>query len=388
MPKAEWVDLVDLNNQVVGRALRSEVRSRNLLHRGIAVLVRNSQGQVYVHQRTDCKDVFPSMYDMFVGGVVGSGEEYWPAALREVREELGVESERLKFLFDHLYHGPLNFSWVRCYEVVWDGPIQHQPEEVQWGQWLDADQLDPWIERHEIVPDGLSVYQAYREFCQRPALDINNYAAIIFDMDGILIDSEPFWRQAEMELFATVGVHLTEADCVETMGIRIDEVVALRAPHADQARLAQAMVDRVIELVKERGKALPGSRETLERIQHLGIPCGLATSSGYDLLNATLETLGFRDFFQIVHSAQDEVLGKPHPSVYLEAAKKLGVAPQHCLAIEDSVNGLVSAKAARMDVVAIPEAQFRRDRRFGLANWQFDTLFDFSNQMPDRYQRN
>lgn len=159
--KAEWVDLVNRDNEVIGRALRSEVRQKNLLHRGIAVLVKNSRGEVYVHQRTATKDLFPSLYDMFVGGVVGSGEEYLPAALREAREELGVEVSELDFMFDHLYEGPKNFSWIRCYEVVWDGPIRHQEEEIQWGAWVPETELEEWARSVEIVPDGLDVFEAY-----------------------------------------------------------------------------------------------------------------------------------------------------------------------------------------------------------------------------------
>ena len=90
MAKSEWVDLVDRTNQVVGQAQRHEVRSKNLLHRGIAVWVENSQGEVYVHQRTSSKDLFPSLFDMFVGGVVGAGESYEAAAQREAAEELGA----------------------------------------------------------------------------------------------------------------------------------------------------------------------------------------------------------------------------------------------------------------------------------------------------------
>jgi 8-oxo-dGTP pyrophosphatase MutT (NUDIX family) len=167
MAKAEWVDLVDRDNQVVGRALRSEVRQKNLLHRGIAVLVRNSQGQVYVHQRTATKDLFPAMYDMFVGGVVGEGEDYLEAAIREAEEELGVQNRNLEFLFDHLYEGDKNFSWVRCYRVLWDGPIHHQPEEVQWGDWMPEGELRQWIHQVPIVPDGLDVFQAYLAWSER-----------------------------------------------------------------------------------------------------------------------------------------------------------------------------------------------------------------------------
>ena len=167
MAKAEWVDLVDRDNQVVGRALRSEVRQKNLLHRGIAVLVRNSMGQVYVHQRTATKDLFPAMYDMFVGGVVGEGEDYLEAAVREAEEELGVKNKNLEFLFDHLYQGDKNYSWVRCYRVTWDGPVFHQPEEVQWGDWLPEGELTQWILQVPIVPDGLDVFYAYLAWEER-----------------------------------------------------------------------------------------------------------------------------------------------------------------------------------------------------------------------------
>ena len=167
MAKAEWVDLVDRENRVIGRALRSEIRQKNLLHRGIAVLVRNSRGQVYVHQRTATKDLFPALFDMFVGGVVGAGEEYLKAAVREAREELGVMYGELEFLFDHLYEGPLNFSWVRCYRVTWDGPIRHQPEEIQWGDWMDEDALEQWTREVTIVPDGLEVFHAYLQWKRR-----------------------------------------------------------------------------------------------------------------------------------------------------------------------------------------------------------------------------
>ena len=157
----EWVDLVDEQNHIVGKATRSEVRQKNLPHRGIAVLVCNAQGQVYVHQRTAHKDLFPSMFDMFVGGVVGLGESYEDAARREAAEELGVGAADFTFLFDHLYKSDKNYSWIRAYRVVWDGPVEHQLSEIAWGQWMDEALLEEWTRQVEIVPDGLEVFQHY-----------------------------------------------------------------------------------------------------------------------------------------------------------------------------------------------------------------------------------
>jgi isopentenyldiphosphate isomerase len=163
-PKAgavELADLVDEANEVIGVAPRRRIRSMNLLHRGVGVLVRNTRGEVFVHRRTSTKDVFPGMYDMLLGGVVRSGETYYQAAARETQEELGIPDPRPRFLLAHLYQGPLNRAWVQLYEVRWDGPVFLQPEEIEWGTWMPEAELPSWARRVPVVPDGLEVFQAY-----------------------------------------------------------------------------------------------------------------------------------------------------------------------------------------------------------------------------------
>lgn len=157
----ELVDLIDRDDRVVGQAPRSQVRTQNLLHRGVGILCRNSRGEVYVHRRTPTKDVFPHLYDMFVGGMVGLGESYEAAAAREVHEELGIPDARPAFLFAHLYEGDRNRAWVHVFRVDWDGPIVHQESEVEWGAWMPEAELEAWCERVEIVPDGLEIFHRY-----------------------------------------------------------------------------------------------------------------------------------------------------------------------------------------------------------------------------------
>lgn len=200
------------------------------------------------------------------------------------------------------------------------------------------------------------------------------YQAILFDMDGVLLDSEPFWRLAEIEVFRALGKEFTEEDCVETMGLRIDEVVAYRVPDADQEKTVNEILDRMVEMVSEQGVPLPGVQKTLARLSELQVPLGLATSSSYRLLHATLKSLGLENAFQIVHSAEDEEYGKPHPGVYMTAARKLGFEPKQCLAIEDSLNGVISAKAARMSVLAVPEEAVYNNPRFTLADLKLNSL--------------
>jgi HAD superfamily hydrolase (TIGR01509 family) len=203
--------------------------------------------------------------------------------------------------------------------------------------------------------------------------------AAVFDMDGVLVDSEPLWQDAEIEVFAGVGVALTNELCRQTMGLRIDEAVdhwhrrfgwTWPAP----AVVAAEVVRRVSELIAERGEPLPGVDAAVAACRHAGLRLALASSSPRPLIEAVLAKLGLAGTFEVVHSADDEPFGKPHPGIYLTTAARLGVAPTACLAIEDSVNGVIAAKAARMACVAVPLDL--DDPRFGIADLVLPSLAD------------
>jgi sugar-phosphatase len=200
--------------------------------------------------------------------------------------------------------------------------------------------------------------------------------AVVFDMDGVVVDSEPLWVAAEIEVFGAVGVALTVERCRETTGLRIDEAVDhwwQRHPWSGPtpAEVADAIVERVVALVRERSEPMPGVREAVAAARALG-PVALASSSSRRLIDAVLDRLGLD--FDVVHSAEDEAFGKPHPAIYLTTCERLGTAPFRTLAVEDSVNGVVAAKAARLACVAVPEPAQRGDRRFGIADAELDSL--------------
>jgi HAD superfamily hydrolase (TIGR01509 family) len=198
--------------------------------------------------------------------------------------------------------------------------------------------------------------------------------AVIFDMDGLLIDSEPLWHEAERGVFATVGLHLSTEDCLRTTGLRIDEVVRFwNAP----PELAGQIVDRVIALVEQKGVAKPGVQEAL--VAASGARVGLASSSPSRLIAAVLQRLGIADRFAVAHSAEHELCGKPHPDVYLTTARLLGVEPSACIAVEDSPNGVRSAKAAGMRCVAVPDALLAGDPTFAAADHVIDSLLELAN---------
>lgn len=182
--------------------------------------------------------------------------------------------------------------------------------------------------------------------------------AVIFDMDGVLVDSEPLWRRAEVQVFGEAGLHLTEDECKHTMGLRLDEVVRVRLPErseSERARVEAQILERVIELVRTEGEPKDGVPEAMSFVRSLQLPVALASSSPLRLIHATLERIGLARAFAFVHSAENETYGKPHPAVYLTTANRLGVFPDRCVAIEDSLRGLISAKAASMKCILVPE---------------------------------
>ncbi|MBV7597225.1 hexitol phosphatase HxpB [Aeromonas sp. sia0103] len=208
-------------------------------------------------------------------------------------------------------------------------------------------------------------------------------AAVIFDMDGVLIDSEPFWQRAQMAVFSELGHPHTEEDCHSTIGVRIDQLVAhwyrLRPWNGpSQEEVVQRILDRVIALILQEGEAKEGVLAALTLIEAQGLKIGLATSSPFNMVEAVLGKLGIKDRFLAVHSAEVERFGKPHPDVYIHAAEKLGVLPVHCLAIEDSFTGLLAAKAASMQALIVPDPALVGDPRLAIADHQLRSLAELN----------
>jgi len=210
--------------------------------------------------------------------------------------------------------------------------------------------------------------------------------AIIFDMDGLLIDSEPLWVRAEIEIFGEVGVVLREEDCARTKGLRTDDVIAYwhtrrpwdsRTPAEVEARL----IARVASLVREGGVALPGVASAIEVARAGGRPLALASSSPLVIIHAALERLGLAETFDVVQSAEKETHGKPHPGIFLRTAERLGIPAVECLVLEDSLMGVIAAKAARMTCVAVPFGHPRHDPRFVLADSVVASLLELTPEL-------
>lgn len=210
-------------------------------------------------------------------------------------------------------------------------------------------------------------------------------------MDGLLIDTEPIWRRAELAVFSAVGLHLTENELMQTMGVRVAEVVALwhgRHPWGGPTieEVTRRIVQGVIEHVRTEGEPLPGVREALETVRAAGLPIAIASSSSEELIHAVVDRLGIRTYVDAICSADRQPEGKPHPAVYLAAARQLGVPPESCLALEDSPNGVLSARAAGMFCIAVPDPHLVNDPRMDEAQLRLTSLEAFTPRLLRQLQ--
>ncbi len=212
--------------------------------------------------------------------------------------------------------------------------------------------------------------------------------AAIFDLDGLLIDSEPIWRRVEIDAFADAGIGLTEEMCATTMGWRLDAVVdhwARRFGLAEHVRdgLAREIVERMAAEVAATGEAMPGASGAAARLHDRGLTIAVCSSSPRPVIAAALDRLGLPVPVTAVHSAFDEEYGKPHPACYLTTAALLGVAPSACLALEDSPAGAIAAAAAKMAVVAVPDPSFHAPGVFAFCDAVVSGLDDVDGAVLD-----
>jgi mannitol-1-/sugar-/sorbitol-6-/2-deoxyglucose-6-phosphatase len=186
----------------------------------------------------------------------------------------------------------------------------------------------------------------------------NKIEAVIFDMDGVIIDSEEIWKKAEHEIFSSVGVKLTDEFCKITEAMTTREVTNFwfnKYPWKSKSlkEVENSVIEYVACLIKEEGKAIKGIEEFVKKLKAKGYRIGLATNSPSCLIPVVLEKLALDKYFDATSSAEHEMDGKPSPDVYLTTAEKLNIKPENCIAIEDSHSGIMAAKNAGMKTVIL-----------------------------------
>ena len=207
--------------------------------------------------------------------------------------------------------------------------------------------------------------------------------AVIFDMDGLLIDSEPLWAQAEKMVFSSVGVQLSDSLCRITASMTTREVTQFwyqRFPwqHKSIEDVENEVIDCVEALIKKHGQPMPGAQQIVDSFYRNNCRVGLSTNSPYRLIRTVLEKLNITEYFHETSSSEHVERGKPDPAVYLSTMQKLKVDPKDCIAFEDSVSGLIAAKAAGIHTIAVPPVHDFDNPDYSLADRKWRSLLEFS----------
>ena len=213
--------------------------------------------------------------------------------------------------------------------------------------------------------------------------------AVIFDMDGVIIDSEPLWRRAMIRVFNASGLPFTDSDCRVTTGMRIDQVISFWNKKEnftkDEELVKNNIEDHLCGLIVAEGKPMKGLQHALDVIAKENLTIALATSSSNKLIDCVLKVLKIESYFKHIQSAEDLKYGKPHPEVFLKCAEAIDATPNECLVIEDSVNGIISAKAAGMNVIGVPEEHNINIQKFCIADIILHSLLEITPNVLNRF---
>ena len=213
---------------------------------------------------------------------------------------------------------------------------------------------------------------------------------VIFDMDGLLIDSEPHWQDAAFEYFSQYHhIQMTPALYHTTTGLRTREFLEYwfdwyKLDHTHLAFAEDAVIKSVIQRIRDKAKVMAGVFHIIDYFKSKHWKIGIATSSPLELADVVISKLGIRDSLQTIASAKHLPFGKPHPMVYMDCAEQLGSKPQQCLCFEDSFNGMIAAKAAKMKCVVVPAAAEVNEARWAAADLKISSLQNFNDLLLQR----
>lgn len=212
---------------------------------------------------------------------------------------------------------------------------------------------------------------------------------VLYDMDGLLLDTEPLWGKSMLQVAEKHNIPITRERFKETTGLRIYEVTeywSIKYPWEGKGHqeVAEEILDDIIASSKANAGILKGVPESLELLKSNNYKIGLASSSPQRMIDALVDHFGLGGYFDNISSADVVAMGKPHPGVFLHCAEALGSKPIECVVLEDSVNGMIAGKAARMKVIAVPDALHFDDPRFSLADAKLQSLKDFDLELLSR----
>ncbi|WP_340607668.1 hexitol phosphatase HxpB [Xenorhabdus bharatensis] len=208
--------------------------------------------------------------------------------------------------------------------------------------------------------------------------------AVIFDMDGVLIDSEPLWKKSGMLILNHYGIPITYDEMLSMAGIPVSGMIdracrLYNKNNLNKSKIEKELFHKGVELILSEKPLMDGVVECLELLVKRNIKIGIASASPLSFLLKIVEQCGIDNYFDYISSAEDMPYNKPHPMVYLNAAEKLNVLPTECIGIEDSKTGMISVKAASMKCIVIPNNIEYNHSYWDVSDWKIKSIHELEN---------
>ena len=370
---------------------RSGVHKKPLTiwHGVVGIWICDLNGKLLCTKRSSMSEGNPGKWQTYLGGHVLFNQTFEETAIRELKEEIGLDIQvsDLNLVISDKREDCMHF--FKMYSLVLKendlNKLKFIDNEISDSKWFS---FEEYSSNKDSYPDNWCNNISKDQYTILAKVTKNKFInnmikAVIFDMDGLLIDSEFLWRRAIVKVFNKLDVPLTLERCKETMGLRIDEVVEYwelkyLIKGCTKEKIVADILEEVINFIKFEGKIMEGVDHIITLFSSQGIPMAIASSSSMNIINIVLEKISAKDKIKIIHSAEYELHGKPHPGVYITTAEKLSIDTSQCLVFEDSTNGVLSAKAARMKCVAVPDHLSADDKIFSAADLIITSLNDFT----------
>ncbi len=364
---AEYLDIYDIYRRPTGRTVERYHRRfvEGDYYLTVHLILFDERGRMLIQRRVEDKKSFPGMWDIAVSGLAQAGDTSQTAIEREAREELGLsislegKAPHLSFLDGHSF----NDFWIA--QIDSQTPLILQPEEVAEVRWVTREEWNTLIASgyaepycfHRFVFDWYKQYGKCRFF---PFGDPERIEGVVFDMDGLLLDTErvakAMWRKAasQMGLEHQIEIAIPNVLGMNENGTRryFAETFGDSVPFEEFLQRSRRLTHEVTDV---KVPVKDGAIVLLERLRSKGIPCAVASSTRRVTVIDQLGRSGLLPYFEEVITGDMVTHGKPHPEIFLKACESLGLPPRHCLAYEDSTNGIRSAYRASMYPVHIPD---------------------------------